>query len=113
MRRLLAWHGSALVTLAACARTSPPAPLFEDERIVERARDFIMIRVDPENDPDVDKKYVPDGKYVPRTFFLTADGVLDPTIHAPRPKFTFFYEEDDPTSLLRGMEAASRKLGKH
>jgi len=36
--------------------------------------------------------------------------VLDPDIHAPRPQFKYFYDEKAPSSVLAGMEEASKKL---
>jgi protein-disulfide reductase (glutathione) len=84
--------------------------VFEDPQVVERARGFVMIRANADEEPAVAGKYTSDGGYVPRTFFLAADGTLDPEIHAPRPKFRYFYDERDPRSLLGGMETAARTL---
>jgi protein-disulfide reductase (glutathione) len=84
--------------------------VFDDPQVVERARGFVMIRANADEEPAVAGKYASDGGYVPRTFFLAADGTLDPEIHAPRPKFRYFYDERDPRSLLGGMETAARTL---
>ncbi len=84
--------------------------VFQDPRIVARARDFIMIRVNPDDESAIGDKYAPDGSYVPRTFFLAPDGALLADVHAPRPKFLHFYDESDPASLLGGMDAALSKV---
>ncbi len=84
--------------------------IFDDPRIVARARDFVMIRVNADDESDLNMRFARDGGYIPRTFFLSPDGTLDPEIHAPRPKFLYFYDERDPTSLLGGMNAAAQKL---
>jgi hypothetical protein len=84
--------------------------VFEDPRVVARAKDFVMIRANADQEGAVAGKYTADGGYVPRTFFLAPDGTLDPEIHAPRDKFRHFFDERDPASLLGGMEAAVRKL---
>ena len=95
-----------------CPHCRAYSHVFDDERIVERARDFIMIRVDADTDPVMDKRYSPDGRYVPRTYFLSADGVVDASIHAPQPKHRFNYDDDDPSPLLASMDVAARKLSK-
>jgi thiol:disulfide interchange protein len=86
--------------------------VFDDPKIVERSRDFVMIRANADDEPAVAGRYVKDGGYVPRTFFLASDGTLDPEIHAARPRFLYFFDERDPSSLLAGMETAARKLGR-
>ncbi len=86
--------------------------VFDDPRIVERARGFVMIRANADDEPAVAGKYTKDGGYVPRTFFLAPDGTLDADIHAPRNKYMYFFDERDPSSLLAGMETAVRKLVK-
>jgi hypothetical protein len=53
--------------------------------------------------------HAPDGEYIPRTYFLGADGKVDESIHAPRAQFKYFYDETNPASLLAGMEEARRK----
>jgi hypothetical protein len=84
--------------------------VFDDPKVVERARDFVMIRANADEEGAVAGRYAKDGGYVPRTFFLGPDGTLDPEIHAPREKFLYFFDERDPASLLAGMETAVRKL---
>jgi thiol:disulfide interchange protein len=86
--------------------------VFDDPKVALRSKDFVMIHANAEEEAAVANQYAKDGVYVPRTFFLSPDGVLDPELHAPRPKFLYFYDERDPGSLLAGMEAALRKLGK-
>ena len=86
--------------------------VFEDPRVVEKSKSFVMIRANADEAQTIAAKYVTDGAYVPRTYFLAPDGTADTSIHAPRPKFQFFYDEHDPASVLAGMEAALRKLAK-
>jgi thiol-disulfide isomerase/thioredoxin len=84
--------------------------VFDDPQVVARAKDFVMIRANADEQPAIAAKFVPDGGYVPRTFFLSPDGTLDPEIHAPRPKFLYFFDEREPRSLLAGMDTARHKL---
>lgn len=93
-----------------CPHCTNYARVFNDARIVARAKDFVMIRVDEDQEPEVGKTLAPDGVYVPRTLFIDAAGEVAAGIHAPRPKFKYFYDEADPASLLAGMDEALRKL---
>lgn len=95
-----------------CPHCKNFSKVFDDARVVERAKDFVMIRLDADADSDIARQYAKDGAYVPRTFFLAADGTPDYEIHAPRPKYMYFYDEHDPSSLLAGMEKALQKLRK-
>ena len=78
--------------------------------MVEKAKKFVMVRLDQDKDKERAKEYAPDGGYIPRTLFLAPDGTLDKDIHAPRPQYQYFYDEKDPASVLGGMDAALAKL---
>ena len=71
-----------------------------------------MVHVDVDTEPALAAKYAPDGGYVPRTYFIAPDGTLSADIHAPRPKFKYFYDEKDPSALLAGMDASLHKLAR-
>ena len=93
-----------------CPHCQNYSGVFHDDKVVERAKKFVMIRLDRDKDTDVSKKYAPDGEYIPRTYFLSSAGALDADIHAPRDKFLYFYDERTLASVLAGMEEASKKL---
>ncbi len=93
-----------------CPHCTNFAGVFKDAKVVEQAKRFVMIRLDKDKNAEISKKYVPDGEYIPRTYFLSSDGTLDADLHAPRPQYKYFYDEKDPASLLAGMEAAAKKL---
>ncbi len=84
--------------------------VFHDAKVVETAKQFVMIRLDKDKNGELSKKYAPDGDYIPRTYFLTADAVLDPEIHAPRPQYKYFYDEMQPGGVLSGMQQALKKM---
>ena len=84
--------------------------VFSDPRIVAQAKNFVMIRLNADDAPAVSEAHSPDGTYVPRTFFLDHDGKLLADVHAPRPKYVHFYDENNPESLLSGMDAALKKI---
>lgn len=93
-----------------CPHCKNYSRVFDDPRVAERAKDFVMVRVDADQDSDLAKRFSKDGGYIPRTFFLSPDGTPDYDIHAPRPQYAYFFDEKNPASLLAGMEEASRKL---
>jgi len=92
-----------------CPHCTNYSAVFHDAKVVEQAKKFAMIRLDKDKNPEISKKYAPDGEYIPRTFFLAANGDLDPGIHAPRDNYRYFYDEKDPAALLGGMSAALAK----
>jgi thiol:disulfide interchange protein len=92
-----------------CPHCKNYSHVFEDPRVVERAKEFVMIRANADEESELAQRFTTDGGYVPRTYFLGPDGKLAADIHAPKPKFRYFYDEHDPAGLLAGMEAA-RKL---
>jgi len=93
-----------------CPHCRNYAGVFHDEKVVAEAKGFVMIRLNGDEEKDISKQYAVDGAYIPRTYFLSSDGKLDPSIHAPREKYQYFYDEKDPSSLLAGMAEAKKKL---
>ncbi|HSB27616.1 MAG TPA: thioredoxin family protein [Pyrinomonadaceae bacterium] len=84
--------------------------IFHNDSVVEHTKQFVMIRIDKDKHPDLSKKYAPDGQYIPRTYFLSSAGALDPSIHATRDRYKYFYDEQNPAALLAGMSQALQKL---
>ena len=93
-----------------CPHCANYSKLFHDPEVVEKSRKFVMVRVDKDKQPEISKQHAPDGEYIPRTYFLSPEGKLDPDIHAPREKFKYFYDEKTPDSVLAGMSEAQKKL---
>jgi len=93
-----------------CPHCSNYSKLFHDPKVVEQSKKFVMIRLDKDKNGELSKKYAPDGEYIPRTYFLSSDGTLDPTLTAPRDQYKYFYDERDPAQILAGMDAALKKL---
>lgn len=93
-----------------CPHCKNFSKVFDDPRVVARAKQFVMVRLDSDREPELNTRYSPDGQYIPRTFFLSSDGTLDPSVAAPRPRFRYFYDEKDPASLLDGMQRALARL---
>lgn len=93
-----------------CPHCRNYSKVFSDSRIVTRSKDFVMIRLNADDVPEISNAHSPDGGYVPRTFFLNAEGKILADVHAPRPQYVHFYDENNPESLLAGMDAALKKV---
>jgi hypothetical protein len=93
-----------------CPHCTNYSKLFHDDKVVEQAKRFIMIRLDKDKNAELSKKFALDGEYIPRTYFLSSAGTLDADLHAPRAEYKYFYDEHDPAQLLASMDAALKKL---
>ena len=99
-----------MVNTSWCGHCKNYSMVFNDARVVQAAKAFVMIKLDRDQHQDVSQKFALDGNYIPRTYFLASNGQLDADIHAPRPTYKYFYDESDPAPLLAGMTEARRKL---
>jgi thiol-disulfide isomerase/thioredoxin len=93
-----------------CPHCKNYSGVFSDPEVVKKAQSFVMIRVDKDKNAELSKKYAPDGEYIPRTYFLSADGTLDASLSETRDQYKYFYNEKDPASILAGMDRALKKL---
>lgn len=95
-----------------CPHCQNYSAVFHDPKVVERSKRFVMIRLDKDKNGELSKKYAPDGEYIPRTYFLSPAGDLDPSIHAAREKFQYFYDEHAADPVLAAMSTALEKVQK-
>lgn len=93
-----------------CPHCTNYARVFHDDKIVQLSKDFVMVRLDQDEHRKTTDRYAPDGAYIPRTVFLSPAGEIETTIRARPDRFAYFYDENDPASLARGMEAARSRL---
>ena len=93
-----------------CPHCTNYSKLFHDQAVIDKTRQFVMIRVDKDKQPEISKSHAPDGEYIPRTYFLSSDGVLDSSLAAARDKYRYFYNESDPKDVLAAMDTALAKL---
>ena len=93
-----------------CPHCANYSKLFSDPKVVEKAKSFVMIRLDKDKNKELSKKYSPDGEYIPRTYFLSSKGQLDVSLTEQRPQYKYFYGESNPASILAGMDRALQKL---
>ncbi|HYD47611.1 MAG TPA: thioredoxin family protein [Terriglobales bacterium] len=93
-----------------CPHCTNYAKQFHDPKVIEKSKQFVMIRVESDKRKDISSMYKPDGEYIPRTFFLSSNGEMDPSLDAGRPKYKYFYDENSPAGILAGMDRALAKL---
>lgn len=89
-----------------CPHCTNYAKVFSDPAVVEKSKSFVMIRLDKDQNKEISAQYKPDGEYIPRTYFLSPDGKLDESLTEERDKFKYFYAENNPASILGGMDRA-------
>lgn len=97
-----------------CGHCKNYSAVFHDEKVVEMAKKFVMIKLDQDQHKDLLKEFGPDGQYIPRTLFLSSAGKLDSDLRAPRELYRYFYDEgkaDGSSGVLVGMQKALDKLG--
>jgi protein-disulfide reductase (glutathione) len=95
-----------------CPHCTNYAKVFHDPAVVEASKALVMIHVNKDKDAATSAKYAPDGDYIPRTLFLKPDGALMPEVTEQREQYKYFYDESDPTAVLRSMKlVAGMKFG--
>lgn len=89
-----------------CPRCKELAPVFEEPEMATLAKDFVMIRQDADEKPVwlVEQFNQPYGGYVPRIFFLDADGNVRPEITSGNDRYPYFYTPRGKAALLRSMK---------
>lgn len=96
-------HACLVLFTTWCPHCKNYSHVFSDPRLVERAKDFVMIRVDADASTEISRRYSPDGTYVPRTFILDSDGNIEPTAVSDHPRYKYFFDESHADSLLHAM----------
>jgi thiol-disulfide isomerase/thioredoxin len=94
-----------------CPHCTNYSKVFHDPKVAEKSKQFVMVRINKDQAAEISGKYAPDGQYIPRTYFLSSAGELQPDIHEQRDNYKYFFNESDPAGVLRGMDAALAKLG--
>lgn len=86
--------------------------VWKDPGVVAASKEFVMILVDVDKDPDANGSFSPDGTYVPRTIFYTAEGDVMSDMHGKDAEYPHTIDLDDPTELRTLMQKAAEKVGK-
>lgn len=81
--------------------------VWKDPGVVAASKNFVMVLVDVDSDPDANGAFSPDGTYVPRTIFYTSEGDVMKDAHGKDPEYPHTIDLDDPTELRTLMEKAA------
>ena len=57
-----------------CSACKKYRQVFKDPAVVDATRNYVMVLVDVDKEPQVNGAFSPDGTYVPRTLFITPQG---------------------------------------
>ncbi len=87
-----------------CSHCRNYSRVFSDGSVVAAAKRLVMVRLDAERNRETEARFAPDGKYVPRTLFLTPQGEVMRDVTAQADRFRYFYDEDDPKHVLTAMQ---------
>jgi len=79
------------------------------KEIEELSKKFVMVNLEDEEEPG-DKKFSPDGGYIPRILFFDTTGEIRKDIYneAGNPNYKFYYPKAD--DVVSGMKNALKKL---
>lgn len=88
-----------------CPHCTKYSAVFHDDAVIAKSKNFVMVRVNKDDNAELSGKYAPDGQYIPRTFFLKSDASLM-GVKTPRDKYQYFYNPQGPAELLAAMDKA-------
>ncbi|WP_072396740.1 thioredoxin family protein [Hyphomicrobium sp. CS1GBMeth3] len=81
--------------------------VWKDPGVVAASKNFVMILVDVDKHPDANGAFSPDGTYVPRTIFYTAEGDVMKDAVGKDTQYPHTIDLDDPTELRTLMQKAA------
>ncbi len=85
--------------------------IFRDPSVVQASNSFVMIRVNADAEPELNRRFAYDGVYLPRVFLLNARGEVLHDLYAPDKHFRYFIGVDRSDELASLMRRASRVEG--
>jgi len=86
-----------------CPHCTTYAKVFHDPRVVDLADQFVMIRVNRDDEDALNERYSKGGTYVPRTHFLGTDAEVDWALKGDREEYPYFLPTGSPELLLELM----------
>ncbi|HRN88270.1 thioredoxin family protein [Hyphomicrobium sp.] len=81
--------------------------VWKDPGVVAGSRNFVMVLVDVDQRPQDNGAFSPDGTYIPRTIFYSAEGEVMKHVRGKDPEFPHTIDIEDPTELRTLMEQAA------
>lgn len=91
-----------------CSHCRNYSRVFHDPALVSLSERFVMVLADSDHVPAANQRYAVDGRYVPRTYFLDAQGEHRGEIDAGRARYRYFYDENAAGPTIASMERALR-----
>jgi len=73
--------------------------------IAALAKSFVMVNVEDDEEP-TDSQFSPDGGYIPRILYMSADGKVQPDVYNKEGSDKYKYYYSDAGSVKTGMENA-------
>ncbi len=77
---------------------------FYKKSVVAMSKNLVMVMVNIEKNRGLQKKYSPDGGYIPRTMAFSPNGYLNEGLTASHPDFKYFIEPKSAAELLNFMK---------
>ncbi|MFA5952463.1 MAG: thioredoxin family protein [Hyphomicrobium sp.] len=93
-----------------CTSCKQYREVWKDAGVVEASKNFVMILVDVDKDPDANGAFSPDGTYVPRTLFLNSEGDVLTAYHGKDPEYPHTIDIKSPDELLSIMRRAAAEM---
>lgn len=88
-----------------CPKCRAWGDAFNDPELLELSKKIIMVKQDQQQAAPWLQEFASKGRYVPRVFFLKADGTFDEGITSGHARFPYFY----PAQQVETLKAAIRK----
>ncbi len=90
-----------------CSSCKRYRAVWKDPGVVAASKSFVMILVDVDKNPEANGAFSPDGTYVPRTIFYTAEGDVMKDAVGKDAEYPHTIDLDDPTELRTLMQKAA------
>jgi thiol:disulfide interchange protein len=102
-------HGVMIVFANWCPVCHEYAKAFHHADVVAALQGVTLMRIDQDLGDKLLEKFSPDGKYVPRTFFLGPDGDPLTGLFDSDPEFKHFFLPNQPSDLAKLIRTMSSK----
>ncbi len=90
-----------------CPHCRELAPAWKDPEVVKLAKGLVMVHQNVDERPEwLARKFGNLGSYIPRIFFLRADGSVQLEITSGNPKFPYFYQPQHLDALRASLAKA-------
>jgi thiol:disulfide interchange protein len=102
-------QGLLVVFAQWCSVCHEYAKIFHDAEVVAALNGVTVMRIDQDGSDPLIRRFSPDGAYVPRTFFLGADGEPITGLYESDPEFKYFFTPSLQSYLAKAIRAMKSK----